>query len=407
MNKNLTYQKIAVKFALSFLCLILLLQIASAQNTYTKIADLNYANDALISHRLDLYIPDGATAPLPVIVWVHGGGWSIGSKELLATDYQLRYARNGYALVSINYRLTGQAIFPAQIHDSKAAIRWIRANAAQYNLDPTRIGVWGSSAGGHLVALLGTSNDVVDMEGAVGTNLQYSSRVQAVVDWFGPTDFLQMDTQAIAQGCVGSTHNAANSPESILVGCPIQTCPTAVQRANPMTYFTPDDPPFFIQHGAADCTVPRGQSQILQTLMQNAGHDSAFTLIPGAGHGGTPFSAESNMLLLDAFFNAKLRQSFSPLVNSIRIYRKTSEVTYFRAGSIGSIYRIVFNGANFQSNAKVLINGVEKGVSFTNGNEITVNGLLGRISASGIVTVQVKNSNGSYSNILRTEIRTE
>lgn len=95
----------------------------------------------MISHKLDLYIPDGATAPLSVIVWVHGGGWSIGSKDLLATDYQLRYALNGYALVSINYRLTGQAIFPAQIHDSKAAIRWIRANAAQYNPDPTRIGV--------------------------------------------------------------------------------------------------------------------------------------------------------------------------------------------------------------------------------------------------------------------------
>jgi acetyl esterase/lipase len=407
MNKYLPYQKIVVKFVLSFLCLILLMQIVSAQNTYTKIADVSYANDTLISHKLDLYIPDGATAPLPVIVWVHGGGWSIGSKELLATDYQLRYPRNGYALVSINYRLSGQAIFPAQIHDSKAAIRWIRANAAQYNLDPTRIGVWGSSAGGHLVALLGTSNDVIDLEGTVGSNLQYSSRVQAVVDWFGPTDFLQMDTQAIAQGCSASTHDAPNSPESNLVGCPIQSCPTLVQRANPLTYFTTDDPPFFIQHGGADCTVPNGQSRILQTLMQNAGHDSSFAIIPGAGHGGTPFSAESNMVLLDAFFNAKLRSSFSPLVNSIKIYRKKSEVTFFRASALGSLYRIVFNGANFQNTAKVLINGVEKGVSFTNTNEITVNGLVGRIPASGVVTVQVKNSNGSYSNIFRPEIRTE
>ena len=400
-------RKNAAKYLLCLLSLLLFSHTIKAQSTYTKIADLNYANDTLISHRLDLYLPDGATAPLPVIVWVHGGGWAIGSKELMATDYQLRYPRNGYALVSINYRLSGQAIFPAQIHDSKAAIRWIRANAAQYNLDPTRIGVWGSSAGGHLVALLGTSNDVIDMEGSVGANLQYSSRVQAVVDWFGPTDFLQMDMQAIAQGCGGSNHDSPGSPESVLVGCAIQSCPTAVQRANPLTYFTRDDPPFFIQHGNADCTVPRGQSQILQTLMQTAGHDSSLTLIPGAGHGGTQFSAESNMLLLDAFFTAKLRNSFSPLVNSIKIYRKKSEVTFFRAGSVGSIYRIVLNGANFQNNAKVLINGVEKGVTLTTSNEITVNGLIGRIPASGVINVQVKNSNGSYSNIFRPEIRAE
>ena len=408
---NITYllsnRKNRLRSAICILVLFFLSQIVSAQNTYTKIADLNYANDALVSHRLDLYIPDGATAPLPVIVWVHGGGWSIGSKELTADAFQLRYPRNGYALVSINYRLSGQAIFPAQIYDSKAAIRWIRANAAQYNLDPTRIGVWGSSAGGHLAALLGTSNDVVDMEGIVGTNLQFSSRVQAVVDWFGPTDFLQMDTQAIAQGCGGSSHDAPNSPESNLVGCAIQSCPTAVRRANPLTYFTRDDPPFFIQHGNADCTVPRGQSQILQTLMQTAGHDSSLMLIPNAGHGGTPFSAESNMLLVDAFFNTKLRNSFSPLVNSIKIYRKNSEAAFFRAGSVGSIYRIVFNGANFQNGAKVLINGVEKGVSFTSINQITVNGLVGRIPASGIVTVQVKNANGGYSNVFRPEIGVE
>lgn len=406
MRQNQSNVKL-IQFSLCFVVSVLFSSLAVGQNTFTKIADIPYANDTLVRHRLDLYIPDGATTPLPVIVWIHGGGWAIGDKNLAADAYQLRYPRNGYALVSINYRLTNQAIFPAQIHDSKAAIRWIRANAAQYNLDPTRIGVWGSSAGGHLVALLGTSNDVIDMEGTVGSNLQYSSRVQAVVDWFGPTDFLQMDTQAIAQGCGGSNHDAPGSPESVLVGCPIQTCPTAVQRANPLTYYTRDDPPFFIQHGNADCTVPRGQSQILYNLMQTGGHDASLTLIPNAGHGGIQFSAESNMLLIDAFFNSKLRNSFSPLVNSIRIYRKNSEVTFFRAGSIGSIYRLVLAGTNFQSDAKVLINGIEKGVTFTNANEIRVIGLVGRIPASGIVTVQVKNSNGSYSNIFRSEIRTE
>ena len=406
MQKNQSNVKL-IQLPLCFVLAVLVSSVATAQNTFTKIPDISYANDTLLRHKLDLYIPDGATAPLPVIVWIHGGGWAIGDKSLAADAYQLRYPRNGYALVSINYRLTNQAIFPAQIHDSKAAIRWIRANAAQYNLDPTRIGVWGSSAGGHLVALLGTSNDVVDLEGSVGTNLQYSSRVQAVVDWFGPTDFLQMDTQAIAQGCSGSNHNSPGSPESVLVGCPIQTCPTVVQRANPLTYLTIDDPPFFIQHGNSDCTVPRGQSQILYNLMQTAGHDSTLTLIPGAGHGGIQFSAESNMLLLDAFYNAKLRNSFSPLVNSITIYRKKSEVNHFRTGSPGSIYRIVLSGANFQNDAKVLINGVAKGASFTNGGEINVYGVIGRIPASGVISLQVKNSNESYSNIFRPEIRAE
>ena len=272
-----------------------------AQGTFTTIRDIPYVADTLPGHRLDLYIPNGATSATPLIVWVHGGGWILGDKSLDASAPQFRYARNGYAVASINYRLSGTAIFPAQIHDCKAAIRFLRANAAQYNLDTNRFAAWGSSAGGHLVALLGTSSEVPDMEGTVGGNLEYSSRVQAVADWFGPTDFLQEDAQTAAQGCPAVGHSSANSPESLLVGCPIQTCPQVVQRANPMTYLTPDDPPFFIQHGTADCTVPIGQSVILQNLMQTAGNDSVYLPIPGAVHGGFQFSTEANLVQLDRF----------------------------------------------------------------------------------------------------------
>jgi acetyl esterase/lipase len=291
--------------------LVIAVSESTAQGTFTSIRDIAYAGDELNSHKLDLHIPNGVAGPLPVVIWIHGGGWQSGDKALNPNSFQLRYARNGYVVASLNYRLSAEAVYPAQIHDCKAAIRWLRANAAQYNLDTTRFGVWGSSAGGHLAALLGTTGDVADLEGTVGGNTQYSSRVQAVVDWYGPTDFLQMDSQALAQGCAASNHNSATSAESLLIGCPIQTCPDAVQRANPLTFLTPDDPPFFIQHGTADCVVPMGQSQILQTVLQDQDHDSAFITLAGAGHGGPLFSTESNLVQVDSFLQTRLRE-FTP-----------------------------------------------------------------------------------------------
>lgn len=374
---------------------------AYAQGTFTRISDIQYVPGGSNAQKLDLYIPDGATSTTPLIVWVHGGGWVGGDKALAMNAFQLRYARDGYAMASLNYRLSSEAIFPAQIYDCKAAIRWLRANAAQYNIDVTRIGVWGSSAGGHLVSLLGTSNDVIDLEGTLGTNLQQSSRVHAVVDWYGPTNFLQMDKQAIGQGCAGSNHNSATSAESMLVGCPIQTCPTAVQRANPMTYATTDDPPFLIQHGTVDCTVPTGQSQIFQTLLQSIGQDYSINLLTGAGHGGPEFSAAANLLIVDAFFEAKLRQSVNPMINSVRVYRKTAEVPHFRAGSIGSLYRIVLTGPNIAADSKVLINGIARGGALTGAGELTVRGPAGRIGQSGEISIQVRSALGRHSNIYR------
>lgn len=280
----------------------------SAQGTFTTFRDISYAGDTLGSHRLDLYIPDNAAGRTPVVVWIHGGAWISGDKALGPNDPQLRLARSGYAVASINYRFAQEATFPAQIHDVKGAVRWLRAHAAQYNFDPTRFGVWGSSAGGHLAALLGTTGDVADMEGIVGGNREYSSRVQAAVDWYGPTDLLQMESQSIAQGCGAVGHNLPFAPQSLLIGCSIQTCQSATQRSNPLNYYTPDDPPFFIEHGTADCLVPIGQSQILQTLLRNNGHDSAFTILPGAGHGGPEFETESNLAQVEAFLQTRLRQ---------------------------------------------------------------------------------------------------
>ena len=201
--------------------------------------DLEYAKIGDKRLLLDIYVPDttaDSDEPLPLIVWIHGGAWRAGNKKNCPP---LRFTDKGFVAASISYRLSQEAPFPAQIEDCKAAIRWLRANAVKYRIDPDRIGVWGSSAGGHLVALLGTSGDVEQLE-SEHQHQEQSSRVQAVCDFFGPTDFLRMDADSLPGGPI--QHDAADSPESMLVGGPIQENTDKVARANPITYVSPDDP---------------------------------------------------------------------------------------------------------------------------------------------------------------------
>lgn len=391
---------ITVTFAI---CLLFFASNLSFGQTFTSHIDLTYAGNSNPRQMLDIHVPNNQTAPTPLIVWIHGGGWQNGNKTLGQNSFQLRYARNGYAVASLNYRLSSEAIFPAQAHDTKAAIRWLRANAATYNIDPTRIGVWGSSAGGHLAALLGTSNDVVDLEGSLGVTTQ-PSRVQAVVDWYGPTDFLLMDTQGQAQGCGPGGHNQASSPESLLVGCQIQTCPAAVQRANPLTYYSRDDPPFFIQHGSVDCAVPNAQSGILNTLMNANSHDVVFQTLVGAGHGGPQFSAEDNLLLVDAFWIAKLRNSVNPLISTVRTFYKNTEIQSMRAGSLGRLHRIEITGLNTSAVTKAIVNGVERNVETVATDRVRIYGFPGRVPATGEITIQLKAAAGRYSNIIRVPV---
>ncbi|MEZ4707791.1 MAG: alpha/beta hydrolase [Caldilineaceae bacterium] len=247
--------------------------------------DLAYVANGHERQKLDLYLLTESSAALPLIIWVHGGAFRVGSKEGNADNpLHFAYVTQGYALASINYRLSQHAIFPAQIEDCKAAVRWLRAHAAEYNLDPNRFAAWGPSAGGHLVAMLGTAGHVTAFE--VGAHLDVSSRVQCVVDYFGPTDFLQMDTQRLPNGMI---HNAPDSPESELVGGNIQEHPAKVARANPITYIpqdvTADVPPFLIVHGDADPLVPYGQSILLVDALQKVGADVTFYTVKGGGHG--------------------------------------------------------------------------------------------------------------------------
>jgi len=255
---------------------------------------------------LDLYLPPKGPAPLPVILWVHGGGWRSGSKG--SGGRALPMLERGFAVVDAGYRLSGEAIFPAQIEDCKAAVRWVRANAAKHGLDPDRIGAWGSSAGGHLVAFLGTAGDVREFD--TEANREYSSRVQAVCDWFGPTDFLQMDKHSLEGSRL--IHDAPNSPESQLVGGPIQEEPyrSLARKANPITYVTKDDPPFLIMHGDRDMAVPLHQSELLYYALKKAGVDARLYAVKGAGHGlrGGEDSPEKLLNIVADFFDRHLKK---------------------------------------------------------------------------------------------------
>ncbi|MCB9855914.1 MAG: alpha/beta hydrolase fold domain-containing protein [Phycisphaerales bacterium] len=251
----------------------------------------------------DIYHATVGAGPRPIVIWIHGGGWQSGTYQNFAQAARPLLAR-GIHVATADYRLSGQAIFPAQIHDVKGLVRHLRANAATYNIDPDRIGAWGSSAGGHLTALLATSGGVVELEGASGGNSTYSSRVQAAVDYFGPTNLLTMNDDVTDPPGSGIDHDAADSPESRLIGFDGAGEGIGVLRANidnpappfpekralaalvsPMTHAGADDPALLICHGLEDRSVPFYQSVRLFQALAPLSVDVALRPVPGFGHG--------------------------------------------------------------------------------------------------------------------------
>ena len=269
--------------------------------------DLAYASLSE-AQRLDLYLPPGP-GPFPVVLALHGGGFKGGDKRrgsgLAGADALLAA---GYAVASANYRLSGEAIWPAPLHDCKAAVRFLRAEAGRYNLRRRKVGVWGASAGGHLAAMLGASCGVTELEGLELGHVEQSSCVQAVIDWFGPVDFLTMDAQFEGTGHP-MTHNDPDSPESLLMGAPIQTVPLKVRMANPVTYVTTLAPPCLIQHGTADHHIPPVQGkQLAEAWAVAIGPEHVtYTLFEGAGHADWQFSTDENLALMVAFLDRYLR----------------------------------------------------------------------------------------------------
>ena len=214
------------------------------------------------------------------IAFIHGGGWRGGNKGGGLNRISSFLKSGNYAGVSIGYRLSNEAKWPAQIHDCKAAIRWIKANAKKHGLDGTRIAVHGTSAGGHLVAMLGTSAGVKAMDGSIGVYTGQSTKVACVVDYFGPTNFLRMnDFESRID------HDAKDSPEGLLIGGPVQDNKKKTLTADPISYVSREDSPFLIVHGTKDMAVPYNQSVILHSALKKIGVPSALLTVTGGGHG--------------------------------------------------------------------------------------------------------------------------
>ncbi|HVO15776.1 MAG TPA: alpha/beta hydrolase [Alphaproteobacteria bacterium] len=266
-----------------------------------ELRNLEFAKPDGVPLHLDLYLPTTSRAA-PLVIWVHGGGWADGSKE---DPPGLSLLEHGYALATVEYRLTDRAAFPAQIHDVKAAVRFLRANAARFGLDPNRFGAWGESAGGHLVALLGTTSVHGELEGDEGVT-GVSSRVQAVCDWYGPTDLLKINSQ-MPDGA--DNYDDPDSPVSLLLGGPAPHNRKKARQANPIKYVTWGTPPFFILHGDADDTVPVEQSKMLVHALKRAGVDVQFTLVEDGGHSGPAYFTPERLAEVRKFFDRHLKRA--------------------------------------------------------------------------------------------------
>ena len=275
-----------------------------SQTATPTFSNVDYVGNNNEHQKMDIYVPPGLSAPAPVIVFVHGGGWLSGGKGPDNVPFFYQCYTRGFICADINYRLSSDSVWPAQIEDCKTAIRFLKTRATSYNIDICRFGIMGESAGAHLSSMVGTTSGVKSLEGShQGYNSQ-SSRVQAVVDIYGPTDFLKEDGYySVSCGSVGMIHEY-NSYETLLLGIDKLHNHTAlVNTVNPITYITSDDASFFIIHGENDCTVPAYQSQILESSLRVAGIP-ADTLIIAAGqtHGSPYFKDYIRAKLYSDFF---------------------------------------------------------------------------------------------------------
>jgi acetyl esterase/lipase len=261
------------------------------QPTY---ADLRYA-DASPVQTLDIYLPAHGSAPRPLVVIIHGGAFLMGDKRSEITAIPALLDR-GYAIASIGYRLSGEAVFPAAVQDCKTALRWLTQHADDYRLDRTRFALWGASAGGHLAAMLGVTGDQPTLFDAT-SDPSVDSSVAAVIDWFGPTRFLAMDAHDRERPPSGEPaflppwprqHDDPASPESRYLGAPVQTVPDLAAASDPTTYVPTATalPAFLIAHGDGDFLVPHLQSVVLAESLAAHGGEVDLRILPGYGHGG-------------------------------------------------------------------------------------------------------------------------
>ena len=275
------------------------------EGTYSRSwKDVNYASDDQECHNLDIYLPKEQKNIYQAVIVIYGSAWfSNNAKTMASASIGTPLLQAGFAVVSINHRSSIQAIWPTQIQDVKAAIRYVRANAASYDIDPSSIGITGFSSGGHLATFAGVTNDVktlasgdvtVDIEGSVGNYVSTSSRVQAVVDWFGPVEMARMSN------C--EAPNDESSPEAMLIGKKDPRLePDWVKLISPINFIDKNDPEILIIHGDADNVVSHCQSVYLKNAYDNAGGKADFISVPGGGHGPGCFDTEYFQKMTDYF----------------------------------------------------------------------------------------------------------
>ena len=254
--------------------------------------------------KLDLALPEDSNNP-PLVVYIHGGGWSQGNRKPNRIEF---LSELGFAVASISYRFSDKATFPAQVHDCKGAIRWLRANAEEYGFDATRVGVVGTSAGGHLALMLGVTGDDEQMEGTVGENLEHSSRVQAVVDYFGPSDFV-LSRKSDPSGTEDPDGNIYR-----LLGGTVSQNQEKAWLASPTSYVTADDPPLLILHGDKDEVVLLEQSERMNDEYQKENLEATFVVVPDGGHGPQWYMKEENVRVLVDFLSRHLRGTSPPKI---------------------------------------------------------------------------------------------
>lgn len=273
--------------------------------------DVNYAGDDLEAHRLDIYIPKNLQTKPKVVIAIYGSAWfSNNMKGMTFMSVGKPLYDAGFAVVCINHRSSGDAPFPAQIQDVKGAIRYIRAHAEEYGLDTSFVGITGFSSGGHLSSLAGVTNGLkekavgavkVDLEGNVGGNLDQSSRVDAVVDWFGPVDMARMED------C--SRVKDANSPEAALIGGAPAEHPELVNLVSPINYVTDETPRFLVIHGEADTVVPHCQSEYFSAVLKEHGKLESFISVPDGQHGPVTFNEQTFKAMTDFFIKESNRNA--------------------------------------------------------------------------------------------------
>lgn len=265
--------------------------------------NIMYAHDRDPGHQLHLMLPRERKVEglLPLVVWIHGGGWMSKNHDA-GIDRVTPLVRTGrYAAASINYRPSSQARWPAQIHDCNAALRWLRAHAEEFGIDPDRIAVMGVESGGHLASMIGTGSGEIDLEGDIGRYSDQDGGVACVIDFWGPTDFLQMDDH-ISPGAT-LKHSEPGSPEVRLVGGSLQEKSELVASTNPISRISGPNPPFLIVHSKFDLKVPHHQSELLQEALERNGDEVTLVTLT---NGNTEIRAPELDQLVMAFLEREL-----------------------------------------------------------------------------------------------------